>query len=119
MREEPSATVMVALADAIVRGLSFSKSMRWDDSGIRFPRPVRWTLAKLGSETVVGTTTFGHRFTAGAVEIPDAGAYEERLREAGVEPVAEERRRRIVAGLDEIGGWGPHLKVLAPFPRPR
>ena len=27
--------------DAIVRGLSFAKSMRWDDSGIRFSRPVR------------------------------------------------------------------------------
>ena len=34
-------------AEAIVRGLSFSKSMRWDDSGIRFARPVRWRLAKL------------------------------------------------------------------------
>jgi glycyl-tRNA synthetase beta chain len=109
----PLREVVPERLDAIVRGLSFSKSMRWDDSGIRFPRPVRWTLAKLGSETVVGTTTFGHRFTADAVEIPDAGAYEERLREAGVEPVAEERRRRIVAGLDEIGGWSDPAGVLA------
>jgi glycyl-tRNA synthetase beta chain len=99
--------------DAIVRGLSFSKSMRWDDSGIRFARPVRWTLAKLGTETVVGTTTFGHRFTAGALEVPDADDYEERLREAGVEPEAEERRRQIVAGLDAIGGWSDPAGVLA------
>jgi glycyl-tRNA synthetase beta chain len=99
--------------DAIVRGLSFSKSMRWDDSGIRFARPVRWTLAKLGSETVLGTTTFGHRFRAGAVDIPDAGSYEERLRDAGVEPEAEERRRQIVAGLDAIGGWSDPAGVLA------
>jgi glycyl-tRNA synthetase beta chain len=109
----PLREVVPARLDAIVRGLSFSKSMRWDESGIRFPRPVRWTLAKLGSETVVGTTTFGHRFTASAVEIADAGAYEERLREAGVEPVAEERRRRIVAGLDEIGGWSDPSGALA------
>ena len=99
--------------DAIVRGLSFSKSMRWDDSGIRFARPVRWTLAKLGSETVLGATTFGHRFRAGAVDIPDAGSYEERLRDAGVEPEAEERRRQIVAGLDAIGGWSDPAGVLA------
>src|SRR5512133_2422239 len=109
----PLREVVPERLDAIVRGLSFSKSMRWDDSGIRFPRPVRWTLAKLDSETVLGTTTFGHRFTPGAVEIPDAGAYEERLRGAGVEPVAEERRRRIVAGLDEIGGWSDPAGVLA------
>jgi glycyl-tRNA synthetase beta chain len=98
--------------DAIVRGLAFSKSMRWDDSGIRFSRPVRWRLAKLGAETVVGETSFGHRFTAGAVEIPDALEYAERLRAAGVEPDAGERRRAIVAGLDEIGGWSDPAGVL-------
>jgi glycyl-tRNA synthetase beta chain len=99
--------------DAIVRGLSFSKSMRWDDSGIRFARPVRWTLAKLDSETVAGTTSFGHRFRSGPVEIPDAQSYEERLRAADVEPDAEERRRQIVEGLDAIGGWSDPAAVLA------
>ena len=98
--------------DAIVRGLSFSKSMRWDDSGIRFSRPVRWTLAKLDDDTVVGDTTFGHRFTAAAVEIPHAREYAERLRGAGVEPDAEERRRSIVGGLDDIGGWSDPAGVL-------
>jgi glycyl-tRNA synthetase beta chain len=48
-----------ARLDAIVRGLSFSKSMRWDESGIRFSRPVRWTLAKLDAETVAGETSYG------------------------------------------------------------
>jgi glycyl-tRNA synthetase beta chain len=109
----PLREVVPERLDAIVRGLSFSKSMRWDDSGIRFARPVRWTLAKLGSETVLGTTTFGHRFRAGAVEIPDADSYEERLRDAGVEPEAEERRRQVVAGLDAIGGWSDPTGVLA------
>jgi glycyl-tRNA synthetase beta chain len=91
--------------DRIVRGLSFRKSMRWDESGIRFARPVRWVLAKLDSETIVGETSFGHRFTHGAVEIPSAAAYTDTLRAADVEPVADERRRQIVQGLDAIGGW--------------
>ncbi len=98
--------------DAIVRGLSFSKSMRWDDSGIRFSRPVRWTLAKLDADTVVGETTVGHRFAAGAVQIPHAREYAERLRAAGVEPDAEARRRAIVAGLDAVGGWSDPGGVL-------
>src|SRR5213079_1679554 len=91
--------------DQIVRGFSFTKSMRWDESGIRFARPVRWVLAKLDAETIVGKTSFGHRFTHGAVEIPTATGYADALRAADVEPVAEERRRLIVEALDAIGGW--------------
>ena len=92
--------------DRIVRGFSFTRSMRWDESGIRFARPVRWVLAKLDDETIVGETSFGHRFThGGAVEIPTATAYADVLRAADVEPVAEDRRRQIVEGLDVIGRW--------------
>ena len=99
--------------EGIVRGLSFSKSMRWDDSGIRFGRPVRWTLAKLEAETVVGDATFGHRFSSGQVEISAASEYEARLREAGVEPDADERRRQIIEGLEAIGSWSDPAGVLA------
>jgi glycyl-tRNA synthetase beta chain len=100
--------------EAVVRGLAFGRSMRWDDSGIRFPRPIRWRCAKLDAETVAGHTgsSFGHRFTHGEVEIPDAAGYEEALRAAGVEPDAAERRRRIVAGLDALGEWRDPSGVL-------
>jgi glycyl-tRNA synthetase beta chain len=108
----PLHEVLPERIDAIVRDLSFAKSMRWDDSGIRFARPVRWTLAKLDGETVVGETSFGHRFTGGAVEIPHAREYADKLRESGVEPDAAGRRRQIVAGLDAIGGWSDPAGVL-------
>jgi glycyl-tRNA synthetase beta chain len=113
--ERPGRPLVEALpekVDAIVRGFAFSKSMRWDDSGVRFSRPVRWTLVKLDGETVVGESSFGHRFTGGALEIPTAADYEEHLRTAGVEPDAEERRRQIVSGLDAIGGWSDPAGVL-------
>jgi glycyl-tRNA synthetase beta chain len=109
---QPLRDVLPERVEAIVRGLAFSKSMRWEDSGLRFARPVRWRLAKLDEETVVGETSFGHRFTHGAVEIPDAKGYADRLREAEVEPDAGERRRQIVAGLDAIGGWDDPAGVL-------
>jgi glycyl-tRNA synthetase beta chain len=73
---------------------------------------VRWRLAKLDDRTVMGETSFGHRFTAAAVEIPYAGEYPERLRAAGVEPDAGERRRQILTGLDAIGGWSDPAGVL-------
>jgi glycyl-tRNA synthetase beta chain len=108
----PLAEVLPDRVEAIVRGLSFSKSMRWDDTGIRFARPVRWRLAKLDGETLVGEGSFGHRFTHGAMEVPDAGVYADALRAVGVEPDAEERRRQIVEGLDAIGGWSDPAGVL-------
>jgi glycyl-tRNA synthetase beta chain len=113
--ERPGQSLADALPeklDAIVRGFAFSKSMRWDDSGVRFSRPVRWTLVKLDDETVVGEMSFGHRFAGGPLAIEAAADYEERLRSAGVEPDAEARRRQIVAGLDAIGGWSDPAGVL-------
>jgi glycyl-tRNA synthetase beta chain len=105
---------------AVVEGLAFGKSMVWVAGGHRFSRPVRWLLAKLGSETIEfeaagvrsGEVTLGHRFTAGEIEVPDAGAYLGLLRNASVEPDQGERRRQIVEGLDAIGGWSdPALKL--------
>jgi glycyl-tRNA synthetase beta chain len=100
--------------DAIVRGLTFSKSMRWDESGLRFARPVRWICAKVDGETLAGFqgASYGHRFTHGEVEIPGAQAYAKTLRGTAVEPAAAERKRQIVAGLDAIGGWSDPAGVL-------
>ncbi len=99
----PLAEVVKEQLDELVYGLSFSKSMRWRDDGRRFSRPVRWVLVKLDGETIAGESSFGRRFVSGAVDVPTASAYPEALRAAGVEPDQNERRRRIVEGLDELG----------------
>ena len=108
----PLGEVVPDRLDAVIRGLSFTKSMRWDETGIRFARPVRWTLAKLDGDTIVGESSFGHRFTSGAVEIGHAQEYVEQLRAAGVEPAAEERRRQITTALDGVGDWSDPAGVL-------
>ncbi|HZM19381.1 MAG TPA: glycine--tRNA ligase subunit beta [Gaiellaceae bacterium] len=111
---EPLSEALPGQLDAIVRGLRFGKTMRWDDSGLRFPRPVRWTCARLDADPVEGhgTTTQGHRFTHGKVEVPSAEAYVETLRSAGVEPDPAERQRLIGEGLDELGEWRDPLRKL-------
>jgi glycyl-tRNA synthetase beta chain len=111
---QPLAETLPAQLHGIVHGLGFGKTMRWDDSGLRFPRPVRWTCARLDSEAVAdhGTTTRGHRFTHGEVEVPSADAYVETLRGVDVEPETDERERLIRAGLDELGEWGDPLGKL-------
>jgi glycyl-tRNA synthetase beta chain len=101
--------------NAIVRGLSFSKSMRWDDSGLRFARPVRWLCAKVDEQTVqgFGGSSYGHRYTHGEVPIPSAGDYLDAMRRADVEPDQERREAMIRAGLEKLGLHEPNETVLA------
>jgi glycyl-tRNA synthetase beta chain len=111
--------VLPARLAEIVQGLAFGKSMRWGPP-VRFSRPVRWLLAKLDDETLdvpldgvpSGRVTYGHRFTAGEVEIAGGSGYAERLRAAGVEPDADARRATIVDELDTIGGWSDPAGAL-------
>jgi len=99
----------------IVRGLAFSKSMRWDDSGLRFARPIRWLCAKLDDETVegFGGSSHGRRSTNGEVPIPSAGDYVQVLRAAAVEPDQERREATIRADLGKLGLEEPNDRVLA------
>ena len=93
-------------AEEFIRNLNFSKSMRWNGSGRRFARPVRWTCLLLDDEPLGGNRSYGRRFAHGEIELTHADAYAGTLRSAGVEPDAAERRRQIVAGLDALGEWG-------------
>ncbi len=110
---KPVAEVLPGQVEELVRGLSFSKTMRWDESGLRFPRPARWRLAMLNATRIVGERSYGHRFSSVPIEIADAAGYADALRAAHVEPDSEERRRQIVGGLDGLGGWTDPHGVLA------
>jgi len=113
-RGQALSEVLPAQLDEILRGLRFGKTMRWDESGLRFPRPMRWTCARLDGAAVGehGTTTWGHRFTHGEVELPSANAYVDVLRRTDVEPDAAERERLIREGLDGLGEWRDPLGKL-------
>ena len=113
-RGQPLGKVLPGQLDEIIRGLRFGKTMRWDDSGLRFPRPVRWTCARLDEAPVDGhgTTTWGHRFSHGEVEVASADAYVDVLRRADVEPDPGERERLIRKGLDGLGEWRDPLGKL-------
>jgi tetrameric-type glycyl-tRNA synthetase beta subunit len=121
--EVPGKDIRSVLPDglaAIVRGLTFGKTMRWPGVDFRFARPVRWLLAKLDSETITvplegipsGGISYGRRFADGAVEIPSAQTYVETLRAHGVDPDRATRMMEITAGLDELGAWSDPGHVL-------
>jgi glycyl-tRNA synthetase beta chain len=111
----PLLDVLPERLNEIVRGLAFSKSMRWDDSGLRFARPVRWVCAKLDDRTVegFGGSSYGHRFTHGEVPVPSAREYLEALRAVDVEPDQGSRETSIREGLEKLGLAEPNPKVLA------
>src|SRR5690606_29090310 len=81
--------VLPDLLRGLVEGLRFPKSMRWDETGFRFARPVRWLVAVYDGQPVPvevagvrpGTVTYGHRlFSPGPAEVA-APTYLQRLRE--------------------------------------
>ena len=73
--------VLPEIMSGLIAGLTFPKSMYWDNSGVRFARPVRW-IAALADDKVIpfkfgqvesGRKTSGHRFMGRRViDIPNA-----------------------------------------------
>ncbi len=93
----------------VIEGLTFPKTMRWNASGVRFPRPIRWMVVLLGTTVIkvnvasvpAGKRTWGHRFIGTrssksqidkGLEVKSPGAYEATLERAGV--IANPDRRR-------------------------
>ncbi len=93
---EYSVPVTKVLSDAIpaiIGGIGFPKTMRWDESGVRFARPVRWLVALYGSQVVparrgllsAGRVTQGTRRSGPkAISIPSASAYFSAIKNAGI-----------------------------------
>ncbi len=94
----------------LVRRLRPSKSMRWDDSGLTFIRPIRWLVCLYGDAVIpvrlghltAGQETRGHRFIAPQqVTIARAEDYEETL--SGVFVTVDQKKREdaVMTALKE------------------
>jgi glycyl-tRNA synthetase beta chain len=96
-------------AEAVVT-LPFPKLMRWESSGFRFPRPIRWIVVLLDKKVLPvrladvksGCRTLGHRFLSPhplKILEADWGKYQTALRKAHVILPLEERKRMIRKAL--------------------
>ena len=101
----PTGTLLAALLPAALAAVSWPKSMRWEESGVRWVRPIRSILCLLDANVVSfrfgavesGRTTLGHRFlSSGPLTITDSGSYEATLEAAKVMLDAEQRATIIV-----------------------
>ena len=78
----------------IIQGIKIPKTMRWDESGMQFARPIRWFLALYGSETVFctfgrvkgGCVTYGtRRYGSKPVSVKSVSDYFKAVSERGME----------------------------------
>src|SRR5436309_2327156 len=120
VKREPGHLTHKLLADflpSLIEQLSFPRSMRWNESGMRFARPIRWLLALYGGKVVnfqVGgilssDRTWGHRFlsfdeskTNQWVRVNDFMSYVKTLERRGVIPDQEQRREMILSQLTRL-----------------
>jgi len=94
--------VLMDLLPNLVSGLAFPKAMKWNETGVRFARPVRWVLALYGGTVLpiqaagikASNRTRGHRVLGGGkwVEVRDAASYVRTLERLGV--IVDPQRRR-------------------------
>jgi len=107
-----TALLLPTLLPELAGSLTFQKAMRWNDTGVRFARPVRWLLALYGGKPVrfqfAGLTaadqTYGHRFLSSGrpLRIKDARSYESVLEKAGVIAAPDKRRALILSQMARI-----------------
>ena len=66
----PAATVLTEHLPNLLQRLTFPKTMKWNASGVRYPRPIRWVVALVGTRVLCfdfagvrsGGHSWGHRF---------------------------------------------------------
>ncbi|GAB4504907.1 MAG: glycine--tRNA ligase [Anaerolineales bacterium] len=101
----PAPEVLAEALPKLIAEIKFEKSMRWNDSGVSFSRPIRWLVALFG-ETVIpfeyagvtsGSVTRGLRpYGSPEIPIPSAEKYLDVMREAGIVLDKEARKASIV-----------------------
>jgi glycyl-tRNA synthetase len=107
----PSGELLSEVLADVIGGLSFQKSMRWNDSGVAFSRPIRWLLALLGEQVlpfayaglVSGRTTHGLRPDGSpAIQIQAAETYLHTLSQANVLLDQDARRAAILQQIERL-----------------
>ncbi|MCK6538579.1 MAG: glycine--tRNA ligase subunit alpha, partial [Anaerolineales bacterium] len=113
----PTPEVLAEALPKLIESIKFEKSMRWNDSGVAFSRPIRWYVAMFGdmvipfeyAGVVSGDTSRGLRpYDSPEIKIPSADRYFDVIREAGIVLDKEERKASIVEQVTQaaslVGG---------------
>ncbi|MFN8442091.1 MAG: glycine--tRNA ligase subunit beta [Caldilineaceae bacterium] len=120
VKGQPTAVVLPKLCSDLFDSLRWGKTMRWNSSGLGYPRPLRWIVALYGdavvpfswAEVESGRTSRGPRFADAAAQLPpggfttfeiaDADSYFEAVKAQGIVLDRQERKQRIVEQIAQV-----------------
>jgi glycyl-tRNA synthetase beta chain len=107
----PTTKVLSEGLPGIMAALPFPKNMRWDKTGVRFARPIRWLVCMLGSDVIEfqfgelksGADSHGLRNSLpSSFPVPSPAEYESTLRTHGVIVPRDARRSAIATELNRL-----------------
>ncbi len=116
-------SLFARLLPDVIRGLKFEKTMRWNESGVAFSRPIRWIVALFGATVIPfeyagvasGNVTRGLRpYDSPEITIRSADQYLQAVRGAGITLDPQERQRQITAQIGKIVASTGGQAVLDP-----
>jgi len=121
----PATEVLAEALPGFIAGIKFSKTMRWNESGVAFSRPIRWIVALFGEAVIPfeyagvasGNVTRGLRpLGSPEVSLKDAAAYRRACEAQGIALDYPERQARILGQVRDlasaIGGIVPEDDAL-------
>jgi len=110
-RGRPAVEVLAEMLPGLVGSLRFQKSMRWNESGVAFSRPIRWLVALMGKTVipfeyagvVSGHASRGSR-PAGSppLEIEEADAYLDLMKEHNIIVNPQQRQAAITRQVQKL-----------------
>ncbi len=114
----PAATALTEHLPNLLRRLTFPKTMKWNASGVRYPRPVRWVVALVGGRALSfdfagvasGMHSRGHRFmlpgkqgvASKGIRIRRPEMYETAMAQGGVVVDPAKRREALAGKLKQL-----------------
>lgn len=115
LKGKPVAQVLPGLIQEVFQAMQFKRGLRWDATGYKFPRPIRWIVAILGNsvlkfkiaDVTSGNKSLGHRFLSPksfVIAKADWQAYHKLLEKQQVILSIEGRETLIRDGLTRTYG---------------
>ena len=116
----PTGEILKEILPELFSSIFLPKSMRWDASGLRFIRPIRWLLALLGNDILEfrlgdllsSNKTFLERYLKEEFTPNSIEEYFEKLRDKGIVLEPDKRKEIILNGARELAeGVGGKIAV--------
>jgi len=122
---KPAPEVLAGMLPQLISSLHFDMTMRWNESGVAFSRPIRWLVALLGDQVIPfeyagvqsGSTSRGLRpLGSPELTIENAGPYFDVMAVNSIVVDVDERRESIEQQINrlatEVGGRIPEDPAL-------